>query len=54
MQVMQYGLEKAGQNCNFFNKSDLELSEPLMATVVLFLSNVTQGGQILFPDSEVS
>ncbi|KAK4283070.1 hypothetical protein QN277_000065 [Acacia crassicarpa] len=52
MQVMHYGLEKAGQNYNFFNKSDLELSGSLMATVVLFLSDVTQGGQILFPESE--
>ncbi|XP_054787530.1 probable prolyl 4-hydroxylase 12 [Prosopis cineraria] len=52
MQVMHYGLERAGQNYNIFNKSDLELSGSLMATVVLYLSNVTQGGQILFPESE--
>ncbi|XP_059304783.1 probable prolyl 4-hydroxylase 12 isoform X1 [Lycium ferocissimum] len=29
----------------------LKSNEPLMATVILYLSNVTQGGQILFPES---
>ncbi|KAJ7969934.1 putative Prolyl 4-hydroxylase alpha subunit [Quillaja saponaria] len=50
LQLMHYGLEEAEQNLNYFgNKSKLELSEPLMATVVLYLSNVSRGGEILFP-----
>ncbi|KAI4351716.1 hypothetical protein L6164_006044 [Bauhinia variegata] len=52
LQVMQYGPEEAGQSLHYFaNNSKLELSAPLMATVVLYLSNVTQGGEILFPES---
>lgn len=27
--------------------------ESVMATVVIYLSNATQGGQILFPEAEV-
>ncbi|XP_019449667.1 PREDICTED: probable prolyl 4-hydroxylase 12 isoform X1 [Lupinus angustifolius] len=53
LQVMHYGVEQNGQNLDYFsNKTKLELSEPLMATVVLYLSNATQGGQILFPESQ--
>ncbi|KAF7813155.1 putative prolyl 4-hydroxylase 12 isoform X1 [Senna tora] len=52
IQVMHYANEKAEQNAQLFNKSKLESSGPLMATVVLYLSNVTQGGQIIFPESE--
>lgn len=51
---MNYGPEKNSQNLGYFtNKTKLELSGPLMATVVLYLSNATQGGQILFPESKV-
>lgn len=53
LQVMNYGPEKNSQNLGYFtNKTKLELSGPLMATVVLYLSNATQGGQILFPESK--
>ncbi|KAK9292155.1 hypothetical protein L1049_020114 [Liquidambar formosana] len=53
LQVLHYGLEEAKQNYDYFgNKSTLGLSEPLMATVILYLSNVTQGGGILFTNSE--
>ncbi|XP_031281116.1 probable prolyl 4-hydroxylase 12 [Pistacia vera] len=52
LQVMRYGLEEDKQKLDYFgNKSKLGLSERLMATVILYLSNVTQGGEILFPDS---
>ncbi|MBA0558684.1 hypothetical protein Golob_015693 [Gossypium lobatum] len=52
--VQHYGLEETEQNLDYFgNKSTWALSEPLMATVILYLSNVTKGGEILFPDSEV-
>ncbi|KAL2577719.1 hypothetical protein AAZV13_16G153500 [Glycine max] len=55
LQVMHYGPEQNGRNLDYFtNKTQLELSGPLMATIILYLSNdVTQGGQILFPESVV-
>lgn len=53
LHVMRYGLDEAKDNLDYFgNKSTLGLSQPLMATVVLYLSNVTQGGELLFPNSE--
>ncbi|XVE64242.1 hypothetical protein DITRI_Ditri07aG0085600 [Diplodiscus trichospermus] len=49
----RFGLEETEQNLDYFgNKSTLDLNEPLMATVVLYLSNVTRGGEILFPHTE--
>ncbi|CAK9185042.1 unnamed protein product [Ilex paraguariensis] len=54
LQVMQFGFEDAKQSFSYFgNKSTLVLSELSTATVVLYLSNVTQGGQILFPKAEL-
>lgn len=51
---MHFGLEEVEQNYDYFgNKSIVELTKPLMAIVVLYLSNVTRGGEILFPESEV-
>lgn len=51
---MHYGVEEAKQNFDYFgNKSALISSDYLMATIVLFLSNVTRGGEILFRKSEV-
>ncbi|KAL2334724.1 hypothetical protein Fmac_015937 [Flemingia macrophylla] len=52
LQVIHYEPEQNGQNLDYFtNKTNLELSGTLMATVVLYLSTATQGGQILFPES---
>lgn len=54
LQVLRRGLKENGKNFDYFgNKSTLEASEPLVATVILYLSNVDRGGQILFPKSEV-
>ncbi|PSS33064.1 Prolyl 4-hydroxylase 12 [Actinidia chinensis var. chinensis] len=45
-QVLHIGLEDAKEKYNYFgNKLMLELNEPLVATVVLYLSNVSQGDQ---------
>ncbi|XP_057446164.1 probable prolyl 4-hydroxylase 12 isoform X2 [Lotus japonicus] len=52
LQVMHYEPEQEGNNLDYFaNKTKVELSGPLLATVVLYLSNASQGGQILFPES---
>ncbi|KAK2998200.1 hypothetical protein RJ639_024116 [Escallonia herrerae] len=52
LQAKHIGPEEAKQQYHYFgNKS--RFSEPVMATVILYLSNVSQGGQILFPESEL-
>ncbi|XP_004515255.1 probable prolyl 4-hydroxylase 12 isoform X2 [Cicer arietinum] len=52
LDIMHYGLEKDRQNIDYFtNKTKLDSNGPLMATIVLYLSNSTQGGQVLFPES---
>ncbi|KAK2983527.1 hypothetical protein RJ640_023061, partial [Escallonia rubra] len=52
LQVQHVGPEEAKQQYHYFgNKS--RFSEPVMATVILYLSNVSQGGQILFPQLEL-
>lgn len=53
LDVLHSGREKLKGNYGYFERdSALESKEPLMATIILYLSNVTQGGQILFPESE--
>ncbi|KAF3432969.1 hypothetical protein FNV43_RR24071 [Rhamnella rubrinervis] len=53
VQVSHHGPEDNKKSFDFFgNESILELSEPVVATVILYLSNVNRGGQILFPESE--
>lgn len=54
LQVLHFYSEESKQNHDYFGKEFKTLSnEPLMATVVLYLSNTSQGGQIIFPESEV-
>lgn len=54
LQVWRYENEDSQKDLNYFgNSSLLQQSKPLIATVILYLSNVAHGGQILFPDSEV-
>ncbi|XAR53653.1 Procollagen-proline dioxygenase [Bertholletia excelsa] len=54
LQILHFGLEDAKGKYDYFgNKSRLVLNEPLTATVVLYLSNVSQGGQILFPEAKL-
>ncbi|GAV79306.1 ShK domain-containing protein [Cephalotus follicularis] len=53
LQVTHFGLGEAEKNADYFgNQSKFGVSEPLMATVILYLSNVTRGGEILFRDLE--
>lgn len=54
LRVMHYGVEETKQKLDYFGNKTLISNEPLMATLVLYLSNVGQGGEILFPKSEVS
>lgn len=51
---MRYGLESADQKFEYFgNVTRPGGSDHWMAVVILYLANVTTGGEILFPDSEV-
>ncbi|GMH28121.1 hypothetical protein Nepgr_029964 [Nepenthes gracilis] len=55
LKLMHYGHEEAKQRYDYFgNKSAFESGGlPLMATVIIFLSNVSRGGDILFSNSEL-
>lgn len=51
---MHFGIEDNKDSYNSFGNSSMpDQKLPLIATVLLYLSNVTRGGQILFPKSEV-
>ncbi|OVA14034.1 Metridin-like ShK toxin [Macleaya cordata] len=52
LQIQRYIPEDTNQLHNYYGDKDIEGSG-LMATVVLFLSNVTRGGETLFLDSEL-
>ncbi|KAL8153476.1 hypothetical protein V2J09_011236 [Rumex salicifolius] len=55
LQVQHYTSERATGKYDYIGStSTLERNEPLMATVILYLSNATQGGELVFPDSTVS
>nr|DAD47366.1 TPA_asm: hypothetical protein HUJ06_017303 [Nelumbo nucifera] len=47
LHVLHYGIEETKKHLDYYG--DEGRSQPLMATVVLYLSNVTQGGEIFFP-----
>ncbi|KAL3650501.1 hypothetical protein CASFOL_006904 [Castilleja foliolosa] len=53
LSVLHFGPEDAKQKYNYFhNESEEQARQPLLATVILYLSNVSKGGHILFPQSE--
>ncbi|CAA7060266.1 unnamed protein product [Microthlaspi erraticum] len=54
IKVRSYTSEKSGNKLSYFGEESSSVSqEPLLATVVLYVSNTTQGGDLLFPNSEV-
>uniref|UniRef100_A0A1J3D9S5 procollagen-proline 4-dioxygenase n=2 Tax=Noccaea caerulescens TaxID=107243 RepID=A0A1J3D9S5_NOCCA len=55
IKVRSYTSEKSsGNKLDYFGEESSTVSlEPLLATVVLYVSNTTQGGELLFPNSEV-
>ncbi|XP_042503352.1 probable prolyl 4-hydroxylase 6 [Macadamia integrifolia] len=53
LKVLHYGIEEIKQpDDHNDDKSRLAVDEPVIATVVLSLSNVTRGGETIFPKSE--
>ncbi|CAL9226823.1 unnamed protein product [Arabidopsis halleri] len=53
IKVRSYTSEKSGKKLDYFGEEPSSVShESLLATVVLYLSNTTQGGELLFPNSE--
>ncbi|KAJ9539636.1 hypothetical protein OSB04_026142 [Centaurea solstitialis] len=51
--VLHHGHEEINENHNYLGNTSMRLNgESVIATIVLYLSNVTQGGQILFPRVE--
>nr|XP_018486746.1 PREDICTED: probable prolyl 4-hydroxylase 12 [Raphanus sativus] len=54
IKVRSYSLEKSGNKLDYFGEESSSVShESLLATVILYVSNITEGGELLFPDSEV-
>lgn len=53
LQIFRYGPENTSQFHNYHGDKDGDGGASLMATVVLYLSNVNRGGEILFLESEL-
>uniref|UniRef100_A0A0D3DG45 C2H2-type domain-containing protein n=2 Tax=Brassica oleracea var. oleracea TaxID=109376 RepID=A0A0D3DG45_BRAOL len=54
IKVRSYSLEKPGNKLDYFGDESSSVShESLLATVILYVSNTTQGGELLFPNAEV-
>ncbi|KAL9257973.1 putative prolyl 4-hydroxylase 12 [Drosera capensis] len=54
MQILHYSHEQPEQKYEYLgNNSELGNDQPLMASVILCLSNATQGGEIFFPNSKL-
>ncbi|XP_030449147.2 probable prolyl 4-hydroxylase 12 isoform X1 [Syzygium oleosum] len=55
IQIMHFGLEEGKLKYDYYGNASVPTqAKNLMATVILYLSNVTQGGEILFPESELN
>ncbi|RIA05669.1 hypothetical protein BRARA_K00187 [Brassica rapa] len=54
IKVRSYTMEKSDKKLDYFgDESSSVTHESLLATVILYVSNITQGGELLFPNSEV-
>ncbi|XP_074282202.1 putative prolyl 4-hydroxylase 12 isoform X2 [Silene latifolia] len=54
LQILHYANEQTNEKYDYYgNKSAWQLNEPLMATVILSLSNTSRGGDISFPESQI-
>ncbi|KAF8040585.1 hypothetical protein BT93_B2724 [Corymbia citriodora subsp. variegata] len=55
MQIMHFGFEEGKLKYDYYGNASVPTqAKNSMATVILYLSNVTQGGEILFPESELN
>ncbi|CAN8273911.1 unnamed protein product [Cochlearia groenlandica] len=53
IKVRSYASEKSGEKLDYFGEESTSVShEPLLATIILYISNTTQGGELLFPNSK--
>ncbi|XP_024005824.1 probable prolyl 4-hydroxylase 12 isoform X2 [Eutrema salsugineum] len=54
IKVTSYASEKSGKKLDYFGEeSSSETHESLLATVILYVSDTTEGGELLFPNSEL-
>ncbi|XP_009137541.1 probable prolyl 4-hydroxylase 12 isoform X2 [Brassica rapa] len=54
IKVRSYTMEKSDKKLDYFGEESSSVThESLLATVILYVSNITQGGELLFPHSEV-
>ncbi|CAN6879771.1 unnamed protein product [Brassica oleracea] len=54
IKVRSYTMEKSDKKLDYFGDESSSVShESLLATVILYVSNTTQGGELLFPNAEV-
>ncbi|CAN7081708.1 unnamed protein product [Brassica oleracea var. botrytis] len=54
IKVRSYTMEKSDNKLDYFGDESSSVShESLLATVILYVSNTTQGGELLFPNAEV-
>ncbi|KAL0727037.1 hypothetical protein Bca4012_023130 [Brassica carinata] len=54
IKVRSYTSENSGNKLDYFGEDSSSVwDESLLATIILYVSNITQGGELLFPYSEV-
>lgn len=54
VQIWHYGVNDSyGPHYDFYENTEAKLGENRVATVLMYLSNVTRGGETVFPKSQV-